>query len=57
MDGAWMGGWWGGGGGSEFVKKRKFVTKSLFSGNVEWSSKNLWKMISADVKAKQNNKK
>ena len=45
------------GGGSEFVKKRKFVTKSLFSGNVEWSSKNLWKMISADVKAKQNNKK
>ena len=58
MDGAWMGGWWGGGGGgSEFVKKRKFVTKSLFSDNVEWSSKNLWKIISTDVKAKQNNKK
>ena len=24
---------------------------NFFSDNVEWSSKNLWKMISADVKA------
>ena len=25
--------------------------KTFLSDNVEWSSKNLWKMISADVKA------
>ena len=25
--------------------KRKFVTKIFFTGNIEWSSKNLWKMI------------
>ena len=50
-----VGGGWGG--VSESVKKWKFVTESLFSDNVEWSSKNLWKMISTDVKAKQNNKK
>ena len=39
---------------SEFVKKGKFVTKFFFSDmycNVDWISKNLWKMISADVKA------
>ena len=41
---------------SEFVEKGKFVTKIFFSDNVEWSSKNLWKMISADVKANKNNK-
>ena len=41
----------GGGGLSESVKKGKFATKNLFSDNIEWSSKNLWKMISADVKA------
>ena len=40
------------------VKKGKFKTKIFFSDNaVEWSSKNLWKMISADVKANKNNKK
>ena len=27
-----------------------FMTKIVFSDNVEWSSKNLWKMMSADVK-------
>ena len=32
---------------SEFVKKGK----SFFSDNIELSSKNLWKMISADVKS------
>ena len=26
------------------------MTKFLFSGNVEQSSKNLWKMISAEIK-------
>ena len=36
--------------------KEKFVTKIFFS-DVEWSSENLWKMISADVKANKNNKK
>ena len=40
-------------GGLLSVKKEKLVTKIFFSYNVEWSSKNLWKMISADVKAKQ----
>ena len=29
----------------------------FFSDNVEWSSKNLWKMVSSDVKANKNNKK
>ena len=28
------------------------MTKNLLSDNDEWSSKKLWKMISADVKAK-----
>ena len=41
----------------ESIKKGKFVTKISFSDNVEWSSKNLWKMISADVKANKNNNK
>ena len=37
---------------SESVKKKKkFVAKTFFTDNTEWSSKNLWKMISADVKA------
>ena len=36
---------------SESVKKRKCLTKIFFSDNVEWSSKNLWKMMSSDVKA------
>ena len=36
---------------SESVKKGKFMTRISFSDNVELSSKNLWKMISADVKA------
>ena len=42
---------------SESVKKGKIMTKIFFSDNIEWSSKNLWKMISADVKAniKQKN--
>ena len=35
----------------EFIKKRKFMTKIFFSDNVEENSKNLWKMMSADVKA------
>ena len=39
------------GGFSESVKKWKIETKIFFSDNVEWSSKNLWKMMSADVKA------
>ena len=37
------------GGFSESVKKAKFMTKIYLSDNVEWSSKNLWKMTSADV--------
>ena len=44
-----------------FAQERKAIffrlIKKLFSDNVEWSSKNLWKMISADVKANKNNKK
>ena len=40
---------------SEFLPLKRWVEwirwKILFSDNVEWSSKNLWKMISADVKA------
>ena len=41
----------GGEGKVNLLKKGKFVTKIFFSYNVEWSSKNLWKMMSADVKA------
>ena len=42
----------GWGGLSESVKKEIF-----FTDNIEWSSKNLWNMISDDVKANENNKK
>ena len=38
-------------------KKGKFETKIFFSDNAEWSFKNLWKMMSADVKANKNNNK
>ena len=41
----------GGGGLSESIKKGKFMTKIFFPDNVEWSSKNQWKMISADIKS------
>ena len=42
----------------ESVKKGKIYDKILFfPDNVEWSSKSLWKMISADIKAKDNIKK
>ena len=36
-----------------------FADENLFSNNTEWSSKYLWKMISADVKTniKQDNKR
>ena len=36
---------------SQSVKKKKICHKNLFSDNIEWSSNNLWKIISADVKA------
>ena len=42
---------------TESFKKGKFVMKFFFSDNVEWSSENVWKMTSADVKANKNNKK
>ena len=45
------------GGLSESIKKEKLMTKIFFSDNVKWSSKNLWKMISADIKANKANKK
>ena len=45
-----------GGGLSESVQKGEFETK-IFLSDVEWSSKNLWKIVSADVKANKNNKK
>ena len=41
----------GRGGWVNLLKKGKFVTRIFFSDNVELSSKNLSKMISADVKA------
>ena len=49
FSGFWLlkGWWWGW--LSESVKKGKLATKILFSDNVEWSSKNLWKIIFADV--------
>ena len=31
--------------------KKKNCDENLFLDNVEWSSKNLWKMMSANVKA------
>ena len=42
---------------SDSVKKEKFVTKVFLLDNAEWSFKNLWKMISVNVKANKNNKK
>ena len=36
---------------SESIKRWKLAMEILFLDNVEWSSKNLWKMMSADVKA------
>ena len=44
---------------SESIKKRKIHDKNIFfSDNIEWGSRNMWKMMSADVKAnvKQYNK-
>ena len=44
---------------SESIKKRKIRDKNIFfSDNIEWGSRNMWKMMSADVKAnvKQYNK-
>ena len=41
-----------GGGGSESIKKGKLLTKRFVSDNVDCSSKNLWKIMFADVKAK-----
>ena len=32
------------------------MAKIFFTDNIEWSSKNLWKMKSADVKANKNKK-
>ena len=42
----------GRGGLSESIKKENF-----FKDNTDWSSKNLWKIISADVKPNKNYKK
>ena len=39
------------------LKKEKLVMKIFFSGNAEWSFKNLWKMIPADVKGNKNKNK
>ena len=47
--------WVGGLSGS--IEKGKFATKIFISDNIEWSSKNLWKMMSTDVKANKNKKK
>ena len=33
------------------LRKENLWWKSFFADNLEWSSINLWKMISADVKA------
>ena len=46
-----MGGWF------ESIQKGEFVMKFFFSDNVEWSSENLWKTISADVKTNKSNEK
>ena len=42
---------------SDFVRKEKFVTKIFLSDIAEWSLKNLWKIISVNVKVNKNNKK
>ena len=47
----------GGGGWVNPLKKNNLGRKSFISDNVEWSSKNVWKMISADIKVNNNNKK
>ena len=47
----------GWGGLSDSVKKGTFVSRIFLSDNAEWSFKNLWKMISVNVKANKNNKK
>ena len=44
-------------GPSDSVEKENFWWKFFFSDIVEWSSKDLWKMIPADVKAITNKKK
>ena len=41
----------GGGGGSVDPLKKGNLWQIFLEDNVEWSSKNLWKMMSADVKA------
>ena len=49
LSGFWpLRGW---GGLRETVKKGKFVTKTFSADNFEWSSNNLWKMMSANAKA------
>ena len=37
------------------VLKKRIRDAKLFSGNVEWSSKNVWKIISANVTSKRPN--
>ena len=37
------------------VLKKRIRDAKLFSGNVEWSSKNVWKIISANVTPKRPN--
>ena len=44
------------GGLSESIKNRKIRDENCLSDNVTWKSKNLWKMIPADVKAKVKQK-
>ena len=43
--------WRGVVGGWVNLIKKENLWQIFFSDNVEWSSKNYWKMISADVKA------
>ena len=38
-----------------WLLRGKLCDKNFFSDNVEWGSKNLWKIISADAKANKNN--
>ena len=44
------------GGLSESIKNRQIRDENCLSDNVTWKSKNLWKMITADVKAKVKQK-
>ena len=39
---------------SESIKGGRFLKKNFFSDNNKWSSKNLWRMVSADVWANKN---